>query len=45
MFRFEMNGEVLTLWSRLPADRQSAYELLSGCVRDLVANYRSGAAA
>lgn len=45
LFRFEMNGEALTLWLLLPADRQRAYELLAGCVRDLIANYRSGAAA
>jgi hypothetical protein len=44
-FRFELNDEVMTLWARLPADRQRAYELLAGCVRALVANYRSGAAA
>lgn len=44
MFRFEMNDEAVTLWSRLPADRERAYELLAGCVRDLVANYRSSAA-
>jgi hypothetical protein len=44
-FFFELNGERLTLPLMLPADRQRAYELLAGCVQDLVANYRSGAAA
>lgn len=41
LFRFEMNGEVLTMWTHLPADHQLAYELLAGCVRDLFANYRN----
>lgn len=45
LFRFELNGAAITLWLMLPADRQIAYELLSGCVEELVANYRSGAAA
>lgn len=45
LFRFELNGAALTLWLLLPADRQIAYEFLSDCVRELVANYRSGAAA
>ena len=45
LFCFELNGAAITLWLMLPADRQIAYELLSGCVQELVANYRSGAAA
>ncbi|MNZ14587.1 hypothetical protein D3C78_315140 [compost metagenome] len=45
LFCFELNGVSLTLWLMLPADRQVAYELLSGCVQELVANYRSSAAA
>lgn len=45
LFRFELNGAAITLWLLLPDDRQRAYELLSGCVKDLVANYRSSAAA
>ena len=45
LFCFELNGVSMTLWLMLPADRQIAYELLSGCVHELVANYRSYAAA
>ncbi|MNZ33254.1 hypothetical protein D3C78_505980 [compost metagenome] len=44
-FRSELNGQSLTMPVMLPVDRQVAYELLSGCVRELVANYRSSAAA
>jgi hypothetical protein len=43
-FRFELNGEGLTLPLLLPSDRQIAYELLSACVQELIANYRSSAA-
>lgn len=44
-FRFELNGLNATLPLYLPGDRQMAYELLRACTQELVANYRSGAAA
>ncbi|WP_349616198.1 hypothetical protein [Azotobacter salinestris] len=43
-FRFELNGESLTLTMMLPSDPRLAYELLAACVHELVANYRSSAA-
>ena len=42
-FRFELDGVCLTLPVLLPSDRTLAYELLNGCVQELVANYRSAA--
>lgn len=44
VFRFELADASLTLPLLLPTDRTLAYELLAGCVRELVANYRSSAA-
>jgi hypothetical protein len=41
IFRFEMSGVGLTLPLLLPSDQEQALELLSGCVRELVANFRS----
>lgn len=43
IFRFEMSGVGLTLPLLLPSDQEQALELLSGCVQDLVANYRGAA--
>lgn len=43
VFRFELNGENLTLPMLLPTDPNLAYELLESCVRELIANYRSSA--
>jgi hypothetical protein len=40
IFRFEMSGMGLTLPLLLPNDQEQALELLSGCVQELVANYR-----
>lgn len=42
-FRFEMSGVGLTMPVLLPSDRTQAYELLNGCVQELVANYRTAA--
>ena len=42
-FRFELDGVGLTLPVLLPTDRGVAYELLNGCVQELVANYRTAA--
>lgn len=42
-FRFELDGVCLTLPVLLPSDRTLAYELLNGCVQELVANYRTAA--
>lgn len=42
-FRFELAGVGLTMPVLLPSDRTLAYELLSGCVQELVANYRTAA--
>lgn len=42
-FRFELDGVCLTLPVLLPNDRELAYELLSGCVQEFVANYRAAA--
>lgn len=42
-FRFELDGVCLTLPMLLPKDRNLAYELLSGCVQEFVANYRVAA--
>lgn len=42
-FRFELDGACLTLPLLLPSDRTLAYEVLSGCVQELVANYRTAA--
>lgn len=42
-FRFELDGVGLTLPVLLPSDRTLAYELLNGCVQELVANYRAAA--
>ena len=43
VFRFELDSVGLTLPLLLPSDRVLAYELLSGCVQELVANYRCAA--
>lgn len=43
VFRFELDSVGLTLPLLLPSDRVLAYELLSGCVQELIANYRSAA--
>lgn len=43
IFYFEMHGRVITLPLLLPTDRQQAYRLLTDCVRELIANYRSAA--
>ncbi|ORL70292.1 hypothetical protein B7H19_05960 [Pseudomonas putida] len=42
-FRFELDGVCLTLPVLMPNDRELAYELLSGCVQEFVANYRVAA--
>lgn len=42
-FRFELDGNSLTLPVLLPTNRELAYELLNGCVQDLAANYRTAA--
>jgi hypothetical protein len=42
-FRFELEGVGLTLPALMPSDREVAYELLNGCVAELVANYRTAA--
>lgn len=42
-FLFELEGSLLTLPALLPCDRTQAYELLNGCVAELVANYRTAA--
>lgn len=42
-FRIELDGVCLTLPMLLPADRNLAYELLSGCIQEFVANYRAAA--
>ncbi|MBC3410065.1 hypothetical protein HU720_01940 [Pseudomonas sp. SWRI51] len=42
-FRFELGGSGLTLPALLPTDREVAFELLSGSVAELVANYRTAA--
>lgn len=39
-FYFELDFVKLTLPLRLPTDRELAYDLLSGCVQELAANYR-----
>lgn len=43
VFRFELDSVGLTLPLLLPNDRGLAYELLSGCVQELIANYRCAA--
>lgn len=43
VFRFELDSVGLTLPLLLPSDRVLAYELLSGCVQELIANYRCAA--
>lgn len=43
VFRFELDSVGLTLPLLLPNDRGLAYELLSGCVQELIANYRYAA--
>ena len=43
VFRFELDSVGLTLPLLLPSDRVLAYELLSGCVHELIANYRCAA--
>lgn len=43
LFQFELDGNCLTLAALLPTDRGLAYELLNGCVQELVANYRTAA--
>ncbi|MVV51895.1 hypothetical protein EJA72_27180 [Pseudomonas sp. PB120] len=43
VFRFELDSVGLTLPLLLPNDRVLAYELLSGCVQELIANYRCAA--
>lgn len=42
-FRFELEGQGLTLPALLPTDRDVAFDLLNGCVAELVANYRTAA--
>ena len=42
-FCFELGGACQTLPALLPTDRESAYQLLTGCVQELVANFRSAA--
>lgn len=44
VFHFEMHGRTVTLPLLLPKDRQQAYRMLSDCVQELIANYRSWAA-
>lgn len=44
VFHFEMHGRAITLPLLLPLDRQQAYRMLSDCVQELIANYRSWAA-
>ena len=43
VFRFELDSVGLTLPLLLPSDQVLAYELLSGCVQELIANYRCAA--
>ena len=43
VFRFEMDSVGLTLPLLLPSNQALAYELLSGCVQELIANYRCAA--
>lgn len=43
VFRFELDSVGLTLPLLLPCDRTQAFELLSGCVQELIANYRCAA--
>lgn len=43
VFRFELDNVGLTLPLLLPSDQVLAYELLSGCVQELIANYRCAA--
>lgn len=43
VFRFELDSNGITLPLLLPSDRELAYELLSGCVQELIANYRYAA--
>lgn len=42
-FKFELEGNYLTLPVLMPADRNAAYDLISGCVKELIANYRVAA--
>lgn len=42
-FRFELEGLGLTLPVLLPTNRDLAFELLNGCVAELVASYRTAA--
>ena len=43
VFRFELDNVGITLPLLLPCDREQAFELLAGCVQELVANYRCAA--
>ena len=43
VFRFELDSVGLTLPLLLPNDEELAYDLLSGCVQELIANYRCAA--
>lgn len=43
VFRFELDSVGLTLPLLLPSNQALAYELLSGCVQELIANYRYAA--
>lgn len=43
VFRFELDSVGLTLPLLLPSNQALAYELLSGCVQELIANYRCAA--
>ena len=43
VFRFELDSVGLTLPLLLPSNQVLAYELLSGCVQELIANYRCAA--
>lgn len=43
VFRFELDSVGLTLPLILPVDSEQAYELLAGCVQELIATYRCAA--
>ncbi|WDG80012.1 hypothetical protein PUP68_07465 [Pseudomonas chlororaphis] len=43
VFRFELDSIGITLPLLLPCDRGQAFELLAGCVQELIANYRCAA--